>query len=105
MLFTPFRTRATHVVEFRPIGIKNRLLHSAPNLDRRNQTGHRQGDVNGRLGRWENRDCGAAPHLLSLLAGYTPVDYDCGPGCAMEDCKTSTDRSVEPRLPISNATS
>jgi hypothetical protein len=70
MLFTPSRTRAAHVVEFGPIGIKNRVHQSAPNLDRRCQTGHREGDVNGRLGRWENPNCGAAhddyPRLVTL---------------------------------------
>lgn len=60
MLFKPFRTRAPHIVEFGPIGIENPLLQSAPTADRRDQTGDREGDVNGRLGRWENRNSGAA---------------------------------------------
>ena len=73
MLFTPFRTRATHVVEFRPIGIKDRLLQSAPNLDRRDQTGYRGGDGNGRLGRWENRNCGAAHDDYPIWSVCWPV--------------------------------
>jgi hypothetical protein len=71
--FHAFRTRATHVVEFRPIGIKDRLLQSAPNLDRRDQTGYRGGDGNGRLGRWENRNCGAAHSNYPIRLVCRPI--------------------------------
>src|ERR1700687_5849523 len=35
----------------------------------------------------------------------TPVYYDCSLGCAIADRKSSADRSVDPRLPLSSATS
>jgi hypothetical protein len=57
VLFTPFRTWTTHVVQLWPIRIENRLLQSVPNLDHRHQVGRCESDVSGWLGRAENRNC------------------------------------------------
>jgi hypothetical protein len=60
VLFAPLRTRAAHIVQLGSIGIENRVLQSAPNLDRRHQIGRREDKVSGQFGGAEIRSYGAA---------------------------------------------
>ena len=46
------------------------------------------------------------PHIEAVCRPIdTSVDYDCGLGCAIADPKSSGERSLQPRLPLSSATS
>jgi hypothetical protein len=72
VLFTPFRTGAAHIVQFRPVGIENFLRQSAPIFDHRHQTDRREDDLSGQFGWSENRNCSAAHdgHLIQSLASF-----------------------------------
>src|SRR5712691_13196649 len=77
LLLTPLRARTAHIMQLGSIGIENRLLQSAPNLDHRHQVGRCEEHVGGQLGRAKNRDCSAAHGDHLTWSWSSALNFEC----------------------------
>src|SRR5262249_22061047 len=97
-------TRPTHIVQFRPIGLEDAPLESAPFFDNRHRTPGRKNDV--WFGQSEYRN-GAARRVPFSICSVRRLMAPCACDrvCVTKpDCKDGMDRLVAPGVPPSNPT-